>query len=130
MKSKKTFTLIELICVMGLIAVISTILLANGLQMVKKIQTNKDVDKLSKILNEMEIKCLLTKEEGIVRLLQKKDFLEVELDYPSQKKGSKRVEKLKAAPLIEGEEQELQYHPYKGWNRQLNADLIALKDKK
>lgn len=129
MKSKKTFTLIELICVIGLLGLVSTILLSNGLQMLRKIQGNKDLDKFAQIINEVEIHCLLTKEEGLIKLSQQQNFLEILIYYPSQKKEFKKIEKLKLVQLTEGVECELTYHPYRGWDKECPLDLISLKDK-
>jgi hypothetical protein len=102
----------------------------NGLQMIRKIQGNRQSEQLALILKELELKCLLSKEEAVVTIFQKKDFLEVEIDCASQKKESNLKKKLKITPFLEGYQQELLFHPYKGWDKQLNGNLIELKDKK
>ncbi len=76
MKCKKTFSLFELIAVIALVSILGSILLVNGLNMVRKIRADHDFSLLGAFIHEAQLLAELT-------------HTEIEIEFSPDKKGFK-----------------------------------------
>ena len=122
MKCKKTFTLFEVLIVLALIATLGTVLLANGLNMIKKIQSDRDFHVLEALVQEAQLAAELTHKELHITISNQKNGLKAEVRGLNCK-NLKSSLTLKNLNLTSQETFNYYFRPHLGTRSQLKLKL-------